>query len=176
MYEGFESTRMHVDIGAALGDVAEPGVDEDELEALDEQVAAAREAIAAGRENSEFGYAALNLPEETDPSVIRETVEPVTDAEYVLTVGIGGSALGAATLSSALRPSVVPRDGRQSEPSTDQPASATLDVSWDRPRNRRVYIHQILVLMSKRTSVVGITRRSTGRGPLGMTDAQEVAA
>jgi glucose-6-phosphate isomerase len=93
---------MHVDIGAALGAVAEPGVDEDELDELDERVAAAHETIAAGRENGEFGYAALNLPDETDPSVIREAVEPVTDAEYVVTVGIGGSALGAKTITAAL--------------------------------------------------------------------------
>jgi len=92
---------MHVDIGAALGEVADPGVDEATLEQLDEQVAAAHETIAAGRENDEFGYAALNLPDETDPAVIRETVESV-DAEYVLTVGIGGSALGAKTVTAAL--------------------------------------------------------------------------
>jgi len=93
---------MHVDIGAALGEVAEPGVDEDELDALDERVATAHETIAAGRENGDFGYAALNLPDETDPSVIREAVEPVTDAEYDVTVGIGGSALGAKTVTAAL--------------------------------------------------------------------------
>jgi glucose-6-phosphate isomerase len=91
---------MHVDIGAALG--TDPGVDEDTLEALDEEVAAAHETIAAGRENGDFGYAALNLPEETDPAKIRETVEPVADAEYVVTVGIGGSALGAKTVTAAL--------------------------------------------------------------------------
>jgi len=65
-------------------------------------VATAHETIAAGRATDEFGYAALNLPDETDPSVIREAVEPVTDAEYVLTVGIGGSALGAKTVTAAL--------------------------------------------------------------------------
>ena len=93
---------MHVDIGAALGESAEPGVDEATLEELDEAVAAAHETIAAGRDNDEFGYAALNLPAETAPAVIRETVEPVTDAEYVVTVGIGGSALGAKTVTAAL--------------------------------------------------------------------------
>ena len=93
---------MHLDIGAALGDGADPGVDEDDLDELDERVATAHETIAAGRATDEFGYAALNLPDETDPSVIREAVEPVTDAEYVLTVGIGGSALGAKTVTAAL--------------------------------------------------------------------------
>jgi glucose-6-phosphate isomerase len=102
MYPGFDRPNMHLDIGAALGDVAEPGVDEDDLEELDGQVAAAHETIAAGRENDDFGYAALNLPEKTEPATIREAVEPVTDAEYVITVGIGGSALGAKTVTAAL--------------------------------------------------------------------------
>jgi glucose-6-phosphate isomerase len=93
---------MHVDIGAALGAVADPGVDEETLESLDEQVASAHERIAAGRANDDFGYAALNLPEKTDPETIQEAVEPVTDAEYVITVGIGGSALGAKTITAAL--------------------------------------------------------------------------
>ena len=93
---------MHLDIGAALGDGADPGVDEDDLDELDERVATAHETIAAGRANDDFGYAALNLPDQTDPSVIREAVEPVADAEYVLTVGIGGSALGAKTVTAVL--------------------------------------------------------------------------
>jgi glucose-6-phosphate isomerase len=93
---------MHVDIGAALGDVADPGVDQEALEELDERVETAHERIAAGRADDEFGYAALNLPQETDPDAIRAAVEPVTDAEYVITVGIGGSALGAKTITAAL--------------------------------------------------------------------------
>ncbi|WP_135303818.1 glucose-6-phosphate isomerase [Haloarcula amylovorans] len=93
---------MYVDIGAALGTVAEPGIDEAELEELDERVAEAHERIAAGRADDEFGYAALNLPERTDADAIREAISPVADAEYVLTVGIGGSALGAKTITSAL--------------------------------------------------------------------------
>ncbi|QIO20932.1 glucose-6-phosphate isomerase [Haloarcula sp. JP-L23] len=93
---------MHVDIGAALGSVADPGVDEDALDALDERVAAAHETIADGRAADEFGYAALNLPDRTDPQQIRDAVEPVADAEYVVTVGIGGSALGAKTITAAL--------------------------------------------------------------------------
>ncbi|MFC6974554.1 glucose-6-phosphate isomerase [Halomicroarcula sp. GCM10025709] len=93
---------MHVDIGAALASVADPGVDEDALDDLDDRVRAAHERIAAGRADDEFGYASLNLPERTDPAEIRAAVEPVADAEYVLTVGIGGSALGARTITSAL--------------------------------------------------------------------------
>jgi glucose-6-phosphate isomerase len=98
---------MDVDIGNALAVEADPGLTEAELDALDERVAEAHERIAAGREAGEFGYAALNLPERTDPAAIREAVAPLSDSEAVLTVGIGGSALGAATISTALGPSEV---------------------------------------------------------------------
>ncbi|WP_226480804.1 glucose-6-phosphate isomerase [Natrinema amylolyticum] len=93
---------MNVDIGNALASVASPGVSRESLERLDEQVAAAHERIEAGMANGEHGYEALNLPERTDPDEIREAVEPVTDAEALITVGIGGSSLGAATIVDAL--------------------------------------------------------------------------
>ena len=98
---------MQVDIGNALAAVAEPGVEESALEALDGRVADAHERIEAGRERDEFGYAALNLPHTADPGAIRAAVEPVSDADAVLTVGIGGSALGAATVTTALGPAGV---------------------------------------------------------------------
>ncbi len=95
---------MDVDIGNALAAAADPGIDRSALEELDERVAAAHERIERGRADGEFGYAALNLPERTDPDEIREAVAPVADAETVLTVGIGGSALGARTITTALGP------------------------------------------------------------------------
>ncbi len=98
---------MEVDIGNALASVADPGITEDALERLDRRVAAAHRQIARGREHGAFGYTALNLPGETDPAAIREAVTPVEDCGAVLTVGIGGSALGAATVSAALGPSAV---------------------------------------------------------------------
>ena len=98
---------MEIDIGNALAVEADPGLSEAALDALDERVAEAHDRIAAGREAGEFGYAALNLPERTDPGAIREAVAPLADSEAVLTVGIGGSALGAATISTALGPSEV---------------------------------------------------------------------
>ncbi|PSQ52399.1 glucose-6-phosphate isomerase, partial [Halobacteriales archaeon SW_12_67_38] len=58
--------------------------------------------IARGRGAGEFGYAALNLPGTTDPDAITEAVAPLQGAEHVLVVGIGGSALGAATIAGAL--------------------------------------------------------------------------
>lgn len=93
---------MQIDIGNALDSVATPGVSRDALDRLDGRVADAHERIERGRAIDEHGYAALNLPETADPDVIHAAVEPFADAETVLTVGIGGSALGAATLSAAL--------------------------------------------------------------------------
>ncbi|ELY51760.1 hypothetical protein [Natronococcus jeotgali] len=93
---------MDVDIGNALASVASPGVSRESLERLDEQVADAHERIEAGMADGEHGYEALNLPDRTDPDEIRRTVEPVADAEALVTVGIGGSALGAATITEAL--------------------------------------------------------------------------
>ncbi|WP_254522247.1 glucose-6-phosphate isomerase [Natrinema caseinilyticum] len=93
---------MDVDIGNALASVASPGVSRDSLERLDEQVAVAHERIERGMANGEHGYEALNLPERTDPDEIRTAVEPVADVETLLTVGIGGSSLGAATITNAL--------------------------------------------------------------------------
>jgi glucose-6-phosphate isomerase len=95
---------MRVDIGNALATEADPGISEAGLAALDERVASAHERIARGRTDEEFGYAALSLPETVDPGAIESAVAPLADSEAVLTVGIGGSALGAATVSTALGP------------------------------------------------------------------------
>ena len=98
---------MRVDIGNALDRVSCPGISDSALERLDERVADAHERIERGRADSEFGYAALNLPERTDPDRIRTTVTglgPTTGwkPDAILTVGIGGSALGAATITETL--------------------------------------------------------------------------
>ncbi|MEF8842074.1 MAG: glucose-6-phosphate isomerase [Haloarculaceae archaeon] len=93
---------MRVDIGNALGSAASPGVSEGALERLDDRVARAHDRIAAGMDDGGFGYAALDLPERTDAGEIRRAVEPLVGAEHALTVGIGGSALGAVTVSRAL--------------------------------------------------------------------------
>jgi glucose-6-phosphate isomerase len=93
---------MYVDVGNALAEEATPGVPRDALDRLDDRVADAHDRIARGMADDEFGYAALNLPETTDADAIRETVEPFADSDVLLNVGIGGSALGAATLVDAL--------------------------------------------------------------------------
>jgi glucose-6-phosphate isomerase len=92
---------MRVDIGNAMARVATPGVTENALDRLDERVADAHDRIERGMADDEFGYASLNLPERTDADAIEAAVADV-EADAVLTVGIGGSALGAATVSRAL--------------------------------------------------------------------------
>ncbi|MDL5362420.1 glucose-6-phosphate isomerase [Halalkalicoccus sp. NIPERK01] len=92
---------MEIDIGNALESVATPGVSREALERLDERVAAAHDRIEAGIDEREHGYAALALPETADPDAIRAAVDPI-DCDTLLVVGIGGSALGAATLADAL--------------------------------------------------------------------------
>ncbi|MFD1642920.1 glucose-6-phosphate isomerase [Halohasta litorea] len=91
---------MYLDIGNVLD--TSPGITEQTLDRLDERVAIAHERIAEGMAAEEHGYAALNLPETVDTDEIRAAVEPFGTPEAVLTVGIGGSALGAATISAAL--------------------------------------------------------------------------
>jgi len=93
---------MDVDIGNALEAVASPGVSLSALEELDTRVAAAHERMQDGRSRDEFGYATLDLPETTDTDAIQSTVDPVRTASALITIGIGGSALGADALSAAL--------------------------------------------------------------------------
>ena len=94
------ATYMYVDLGNALD--AEPRLTREALERLDERVADAHDRIARGRADAEHGYAALNLPDTADPDAVRAAVSRFDDPAAVLTVGIGGSALGAATLAEAL--------------------------------------------------------------------------
>ncbi|GAA0226019.1 glucose-6-phosphate isomerase [Haladaptatus pallidirubidus] len=97
---------MRVDLGNALDTVVSPGIQRDALDRLDERVADAHERIETGRENHDHGYESLNLPETTDTDEIQTAVESFADAKTVLTVGIGGSALGAATLAHGLESDV----------------------------------------------------------------------
>ncbi len=101
---------MDVDIGNALASEVAQGVSDASLERLDERVYRAHERIEAAVEDREFGYASLALPEDADPAALHEAIESV-DAfaggtgpgpAAVLTVGIGGSALGAETVTTAL--------------------------------------------------------------------------
>jgi glucose-6-phosphate isomerase len=93
---------MHVDIANALAETASPGVSRGALERLDDQVAVAHDRVQQGIDAREHGYAALALPEDVDVDAIRETTSAFADTETLLNVGIGGSALGAATITDAL--------------------------------------------------------------------------
>ncbi|MFB6267854.1 MAG: glucose-6-phosphate isomerase [Halodesulfurarchaeum sp.] len=93
---------MRVDIGSALATTSPIGVPRAALERLDERVEAAHQRIETGRREGAFGFAALNLPETTDPSQIQAVADQFRDESNLLTVGIGGSALGAATFADAL--------------------------------------------------------------------------
>jgi glucose-6-phosphate isomerase len=95
---------MRVDIGNALAAEATPGVPRDAFDRLDERVAVAHERIERGIEAREHGYAALALPETVETAAVEAAVEPFSGCETLVTVGIGGSALGAATLCDALAP------------------------------------------------------------------------
>ncbi|PSQ44568.1 glucose-6-phosphate isomerase [Halobacteriales archaeon SW_7_68_16] len=94
---------MRVDIGNALATTASPGVARESLDRLDDRVARAHDRIERGRTDDEFGYAALDLPETATVEAI-EDVAAQFDPGTVLVAGIGGSALGAATLGTALDP------------------------------------------------------------------------
>jgi len=91
---------MYVDLGNALD--AEPRLTREALSRLDERVADAHDRIARGRADADHGYAALNLPDTADPDAVHAAVDRFDDPDAVLTVGIGGSALGAATLVEAV--------------------------------------------------------------------------
>ena len=111
---------MNVDFGNTLATEAVTGVSEASLDRLDDRVARAHERIEAGIEDRTFGYASLALPEDTDPGGIRSVVAGF-DPEAVLTVGIGGSALGAETITAALG-----RDGHHTLDNVDPAETARL--------------------------------------------------
>ncbi|MEM4781850.1 MAG: glucose-6-phosphate isomerase, partial [Halalkalicoccus sp.] len=92
---------MEIDIGNALDSVATPGVSRETLERLDDRVGTAHGRIETAIGEREHGYAALALPETAAPDAIRAAVDPI-DCDTLLVVGIGGSALGAATIADAL--------------------------------------------------------------------------
>jgi len=120
---------MEIDIGNALDPVVTPGVSHEALERLDDRVARAHDRIERGRAERTHGYAALNLPERVDAEEIRAAAEPFGDTESVLTVGIGGSALGAATLSTALESDVDAYTLDNVDPARTQRLLDSLDLS-----------------------------------------------
>lgn len=93
---------MRVDIGNAFASVATPGVPRSTLDELDARVGTAHDRIQSGRADEEFGYTALDLPATVDIDAIDDAVTHLTEYTTLFVVGIGGSALGATTLCTAL--------------------------------------------------------------------------
>ena len=91
---------MHVDLGTVLGTT--PGLSEHTLEQLNGVVGQAHERIQHGRANSEHGYTALSLPDTVNLDQIRSALSRFESPQAIVVIGIGGSALGAATLVDAL--------------------------------------------------------------------------
>ncbi|MFP4530520.1 MAG: glucose-6-phosphate isomerase [Halodesulfurarchaeum sp.] len=120
---------MHVHLGGALAERGPIGVSRSALETLDGRVETAADRIAAGRRRNEHGYAALNLPETTDTAPIEAAVDEIRPAETLLTVGIGGSALGAATITGALDGSGDTRFLDNVDPAETAALLAGLDLS-----------------------------------------------
>lgn len=130
---------MDVDIGNALASVANAGVSKSSLDRLDDRVSRIHDRIEGHRERGTPGYAALNLPDSTDSGVIRRLAESFDDVETVITVGIGGSALGGATLVNGLE--------------TDREAIFldTIDPSWIQSRLEDVDFDRSLVNVVSRS-------------------------
>ena len=93
---------MRIDIGNSIDTVASPGISSDTLDSLDDQVAAIHSVIGPKINNNSFGYAALNILSPEELKNLCDFTESFSDFSNVLTIGIGGSALGSATLSTAL--------------------------------------------------------------------------
>ncbi len=93
---------MRIDIGNALAEGTDPGVSRSALEDLEPQIRGVHNHITTNMRRGTNGYAALALPENTDHREIESVVAPFADHEHVILAGIGGSALGAATIVDAL--------------------------------------------------------------------------
>ena len=93
---------MRLDAGNVIAPHVTPGLSRAELAELDERVRTAAGRIEEGRADGEPGYVTLNLPDMADVGEIQDALEQLPDPERVVIAGIGGSALGAATLVEAL--------------------------------------------------------------------------
>jgi glucose-6-phosphate isomerase len=93
---------MRTDVGGVVGTA--PGLSEAELSAIDTAVTPALQRVRAGADAEAPGYHTLNLPDVVDLHAIEAVAGAVGDVRHVVTVGIGGSALGAQLLTETLVP------------------------------------------------------------------------
>lgn len=95
---------MDVELGYALAPPATPGIARESLERLDRRVAEAHGRIEAGIARGGDGYCALDVSDRTDVDAITAAVDALPPHDSIVVVGMGGSALGARTVASALAP------------------------------------------------------------------------
>ncbi|MDY7082224.1 MAG: glucose-6-phosphate isomerase, partial [Halobacteria archaeon] len=98
---------MKVDFSNVLKErVGEHGVSDDEIEELNERLGEVHERIQEKRSDDENGeYDFMGLPHETDAERIERVAGELRDEfDAFVNIGIGGSALGGATLSKSLVP------------------------------------------------------------------------
>lgn len=95
---------MKVELGYALAPPATPGISRASLERLDRHVAAAHGRIERAVTAGEDGYRALDLHDRVDLEALGAAVDALPDHDTVVVVGMGGSALGARAVLSALAP------------------------------------------------------------------------
>ncbi|MFB6187116.1 MAG: glucose-6-phosphate isomerase [Halobacteriaceae archaeon] len=130
---------MRIDIGNVLLNATNPSLSEEDLTTLDRHITTAHERIVKGMETDEYGYAALDLPDAVNTNEINSVVNELPDPETVLVIGIGGSALGAATLTEGL------------ETETDVIVLDNIDPE---------YFNDLLETVSLRHTVVNVVSRS----------------
>ncbi|MFB6253345.1 MAG: glucose-6-phosphate isomerase [Halobacteriaceae archaeon] len=130
---------MRIDIGNVLLNATNPSLSEEDLTTLDRHITTAHERIVQGMETDEYGYAALDLPDTVNTNEINSVVNELPDPETVLVIGIGGSALGAATLTEGL------------ETETDVIVLDNIDPE---------YFNDLLETVSLRHTVVNVVSRS----------------
>ncbi len=118
---------MELDIGGALAETAAPGISREALERLDDRVSRAHKRIQQERTRETHGYAALNLPDNVDLEQIQTTVAQFESVDAVVVAGIGGSALGAATLADACDASLYTLDNVDPEATQSLLASLPLE-------------------------------------------------
>ena len=93
---------MRIDIGNCMDTVASPGISSESLDSLAIQVSEIHMDIGPKITNNTFGYAALNPPSPEEMKQLFTISDSFFNFSNVLTIGIGGSALGSKTLSTAL--------------------------------------------------------------------------
>ena len=93
---------MRIDIGNSMDSVSSPGLTPDMLDSLDSKVRHIHRLIAPKINNRDFGYTALNPLNPDELKNFQDFIDQFSNFSNVLTIGIGGSALGSATLSRTL--------------------------------------------------------------------------